>query len=36
MKLLPNDPLSRLDAQVQFQLAVNAIDQFVIPSVTST
>jgi hypothetical protein len=32
-RLLPNDPLSRLDPQVQFQLAVNAIYPFVIPSV---
>jgi len=32
-RLLTNNPLSRLDPQIQLQLAVNAIDPLVIPSV---
>lgn len=32
-RLLANNPLSRLDPQVQLQLAVNAIHAFVVPSV---
>ena len=32
-RLLPNNPLSRLDPQVQLQFAVNAIHPLVIPSV---
>ena len=32
-RLLPNDPLSWLDPQVQFEFAVNAIYPLVIPPV---
>jgi len=31
--LLPDNPLSRLDPQVQFQFAIDAIHPLVIPSV---
>lgn len=32
-RLLPNDPLSRLNPQVQFEFAINAIHPLVVPSV---
>ena len=31
--LLPYDPLSRLDPQIEFEFAINAIHPLVIPSV---
>ena len=33
-RLLPDDPLSRLDPQVQFQVAIDAIHPLVIPSIS--